>query len=67
MSLLLLFLIASHANYLSEMHGFRDNEVINYLAPPVIAGGAKCNFLITDSERATQIVYQCCILTTRIS
>jgi len=64
------FLIAFHSNYLSMMHGFRDKVLLQarydviVISPP---GDAGRNFLIADSERATPISYQCCIVTTRLS
>jgi len=43
------------------MYGFRDNEVLLQAGYDVIVisppGGAARKFLITDSERATQILY----------
>jgi len=53
------FLIALHSNFLSEMPGFRDNEVLLQAGYDVIVisppGGAASNFLIANSERATPI------------
>jgi len=55
------FLIAFFSNFLSANHDFRDNEVLLQAGCDVIVisppGGAAHNFLITDSERATQILY----------
>jgi len=46
---------------LSTTHGFRDNEVLlqpGYDAIVIsLSGGAARNFLIAESERATQILY----------
>jgi len=55
------FLIAFHSNFLSGMHGFRDNEVLLQAGYGVIVisptGGAARNFLIADSESTTPILY----------
>jgi len=55
------FLIVFHSNFLSGKHGFRDNLVLLQAGYDVIVisqpGDAARNFLIADSERATQILY----------
>jgi len=51
------FLIAFHSNFLSGMHGFRDNVVLFLAGCDVIVisppGGAAGSLLIADSERTT--------------
>jgi len=49
------------SNFLSAVHGFRDNEVLFQAGYDVIMiyppEGTARNFLIADSERATSILY----------
>jgi len=51
------FLIAYHSNFLSVMHGFRDNEVLLQAGYDVVVilplGGRFRRFYMMDSERAT--------------
>jgi len=60
------FLIALHSNFISGMHGFRDNVISFQAGCDVIVisspGGAARNIMIADSERATPILYYCCIV-----
>jgi len=50
-------LIVFNINFLSGMHGFRDNEILLQGGYDVIVisplGGASGEFFMTDSERAT--------------
>jgi len=49
------------SNFLSGMHGYRDNEVLLQAGYDVIVisppAGAARNFLIADYERMTPILY----------
>jgi len=53
------------------MLGFQDNKVLLQAGYDVIvispSGGAARTFWIADSEMATSILYQCCIVTIRMS
>jgi len=53
-------LIVFHSKFLSDMHGFRDNEILLQTGYDVIVisptGGAARNFWIADAEMVTPIL-----------